>query len=44
MFEKEDGLYLETLKNGEVSHVFLEKDIKALKDEIKKEIMAKLME
>jgi len=42
MFEDEKGLYLENLKSGEVSRVFLERDIKALKEEIKKEIMEEL--
>jgi len=44
MFEKEDGLYLESLKNGKVSKIFLEEDVKAMKEEIKKEIMEELME
>lgn len=35
MFEEEDGLYLENLKTGKTSRVFLEEDIISLKEEIK---------
>jgi len=35
MFEKRDGLYLENIETGESSRVFLEKDLQAIKYEIK---------
>jgi hypothetical protein len=34
MFEKEDGLYLENLKTGQTSRIFLEEDFKLLKEEL----------
>lgn len=42
MFEDEKGLYLENLKSKKISKVFLEEDIAAMKEEIKKEIMEEL--
>jgi len=34
MFEDEKGLYLENLKTGETSRIFMEKDIKALEERL----------
>jgi len=42
MFEDEQGLYLEKIATGEVSRIFLEKDIENLKSEIKKELLEEL--
>ena len=42
MFEDEKGLYLENLNNKKVSRIFLEEDIKAMKEEIVKEVMGKI--
>ncbi len=43
MFEEEDGLYLENLKTGKVSKVFLEEDLVYLKEEIMKEVHKEIM-
>ncbi|MCX5905353.1 MAG: hypothetical protein NTV89_18220 [Proteobacteria bacterium] len=43
MFEKEDGLYLESMTNGKISRVFLEQDIVALKEQIKSELKKELL-
>jgi hypothetical protein len=43
MFEDEKGLYLENLNDGEVSRIFLEKDIVALKEDIVKKVTAEVI-
>ncbi len=43
MFEEEDGLYLENLKTGKASRVFLEEDLVFLKEEIMKEVRKEIM-
>lgn len=35
MYEKEDGLYLQSIATGESSKIFLEKDLKPFQDELK---------
>jgi hypothetical protein len=44
MFEKEDGLYLQSLTNGKISRVFLEQDIASLKEAIKKEVKTEVLQ
>lgn len=35
MYEKQDGLYLQSIETGETSKIFLEKDLKPLQDELR---------